>query len=428
MGLLASLKVMLGVDSVDFQQKMRDSAGSVSLFENEFGKRSTLVQRHGLRLATTADAVASSMSRMKVDAVGAVADIANAAGFAKAGIVILVLKAIFDTLDNTIKAVMRDAMTAGKPLGEMIEGLVADKAGIENVVAQIDLFAKRLGTSAEALGVTNAATKENVAGLLALRDSLAKEALARRNTTEVYKVAVAEAKLVAEKLAEQNKLHAESVAMLDASREAQVRFNIEHGKFIPIGAQVAIALARGQQEMKSFADETRKTLGVMNAEDLRAKAELLEKQAVAIAKSGGSASETVAALGSQFEEVVKVAKELGIQLSPQFEMTAEAIAKGPGLAMDDLFASFKSMPAEVRESAAASGRALDEMGRTLEGKVKGGFVEGTKEGLDSMQEQLARAAATLRLTIPIDFAHPDLETLIQSMIDGDRSKTTRSAR
>lgn len=427
MGLLATLKVMLGVDSLEFQSKMRESANSVSVFENNFGKRTSLVERHGLRLASTAQSVASSMQRMSVDATGAVADIANAAGFVKAGLVVMVLKALFDTLGAAVKAVQASTMTAGKPLGEMVEALVADQAGIENVVAQIDLFAKRLGTSAEALGVTNAATKENVAGLLALRDSLEKEALARRNGSETYKVFLVQQKLVAERTAEQEKLYAESIAMLNANREAQVRFNAAHGQYVPIGAQVVIALAAGAQKMREFADEARRSAGVMNAEDLRAKTAALEKQIVAIAQSGGSASQTVAKLADDFKTVVDVAKELGVQLTPQFERAAEAIAQGPGLAMDDLFASFRGLPKEVDASRAASAASLDRMGKDLEGKVKGGFLDGVAGGISDATKELERWAAGATIKIPVELDIGELQRQIEEIKRGRIPITTGSA-
>lgn len=427
MGLLATLKVMLGVDTVDFQSKMRDSANSVGLFENSFGARSTLVERHGMRLARTAENVALSMQRMSVDATGAVAQLAESAGFGKLAIALGAVGTSYLVLKTATDAVMRSAMDAGKPLGEMVAAIVGDQVATENLVGQIDLFAKRLGTSAEALGVTSAATAENVAGLLALRDSLEKEAVARRDSSEGYKLFLVQTKLANERTTEQNKLHAESVAMLNASREAQARFNAEHGKFVPIGTQVAIALAAGVAKQKEFADETRKMLSVMNAEDLRAKAELLQKQVVAIAQTGGSASQTVAALGGQFEDVVKVAKELGIQLTPQFEMTAEAISKGPGLAMDDLFASFKSMPKEVAESTAASGRALDEMGRTLEGKLKGGFKDGIAGGMSEATKDLEAWAAGATIKIPVELDTAMLQKQIEEIKKGRIPTTTGSA-
>ena len=427
MGLLATLKVMLGVDSVQFQQKMRESADSVNLFENNFGKRTSLVERHGLRLASTAQSVASSMQRMSMDATGAVADIANAAGFVKAGLVVVILKALFDTLGAAVKAVTASATTAGKPLGEMVEGLVADQAGIENVVAQIDLFAKRLGTSAEALGVTNAATKENVAGLLGLRDALEKEAIARRNSSEGYKVFLVQQKLVAERTAEQKKLHAESITMLDANREAQVRFNAAHGQYVPIGAQVVIALAAGAEKMRAFAEEARRSAGVMNAEDLRAKAEALEKQVVAIAQSGGAVSQTVAKLADDFKTVVDVAKELGVELTPQFERAAEAIAQGPGLAMDDLFASFRGLPKEVEASRAASAASLDRMGKDLEGKVKGGFLDGVAGGISDATKELERWAAGATIKIPVELDIAELQRQIEEIKRGRIPITTGSA-
>lgn len=388
MGLLASLKVMLGIDTVDYQAKMRSASDSASLFENNFGKRSDLVQRHGLKLVRTAENVSGAMQRMSVDAGGAITQLAESAGFGNLAIAIAGAAVTTTVLGAAVKAIAASSRDAGKPLGEMADAIVGDQAAIEGLVAQIDLLAKRAGSSAEQLGVSAEATKENVVGLLALRDSLEKEAIARRNSSEQYKLFLVQQKLGVEAGAEEKRLHEESVAALDAAREAQARFNAEHGKFVPAATQVQIALAAGIAKEKEFAEQTRKTLGVMNAEDLRAKAAALEAQVVAIAKSGGSASQTVDALGGQIDTVVKVAKELGVQLTPQFDDIAEAVAKGPGLAMDDLFARFKGLPDEVAKSRTASAGDLDKMGDDLRGSVSGGFGKGVEEGISYGEQAL----------------------------------------
>jgi len=427
MGLLATLKVMLGVDSVEFQTKMRESGERVSIFENEFGKRSTLVERHGLRLVRTAEGIGSSMQRMSVDAGGGLMQLAEHVGFSRVALGIGAIAATYGVLKAASDALMRSTKDAGKPVGEMAAALVEDGAAMENVAAQVDMLAKRLGTSGEALGVNTAATMENAVGLLALRDALEKELKQRQLGSAAYKDYLAQQKIAVERTAEQKKLYTESVAWLDALREAQVRFNIVHGQFVPASAQVVIALARGREELKSFADEARRSAGILNAEDLRAKVTLLEKQIVAIAQSGGSASQTVASLGGQFEDLVKLAKELGVELTPQFERAAEAISQGPGLAMDDLFASFRGLPKEVDASRAASSASLDRMGKDLEGSLKGGFRDGIAGGISDATQELERWAAGATIKIPVELDTAELQRQIEEIKRGRIPITTGSA-
>jgi len=428
MGLLATLKVMLGVDSVEFQTKMRQSEERVSVFENNFGKRSSLVERHGLRLVRTAEGIGSSMQRMSVDAGGGLMQLAENVGFSRIALGIGGIAAVYGVLKAASDALMKSTMDAGKPVGEMAAALVENGVAMENVAAQVDMLAKRLGTSGEALGVNTAATMENAVGLLALRDALEKELKQRQLGSAAYKDYLAQQKIAVERTAEQKKLYTESVTWLNAVREAQARFNAVHGQLVPIGAQVAIALARGREELKSFADEARRSAGVMNAEELRAKTAALEKQIIAIAQSGGSASQTVAALGGQFEEAVKLAKELGVQLTPQFERAAEAIAKGPGEAMDDLFASFRGLPKEVEASRTASAAALAKMGTDLEGSISGGFGRGAQEGVNFAKQQMDAWRTEIEATpIKLKFDASDLQRIIDAVNSGRIPTTTGSA-
>jgi len=200
-----------------------------------------------------------------------------------------------------------------------------------------------------------------------------------------------------------------------------------HGQFVPASAQVVIALARGREEMKSFADEARRSAGILNAEDLRAKVVALEKQIVAIAQSGGSASQTVASLGGQFEQTVKLAKELGVELTPQFERAAEAIAQGPGLAMDDLFASFRGLPKEVDASRAGSAASLDRMGKDLERKIKGGLHEGVAGGMSDATQALEAWAAGVHIKIPVELDTAELQRQFEEIKRGRIPVTTGSA-
>jgi len=427
MGLLAALKVMLGIDSVEFQAKMRDAGERVSLFENEFGKRSTLVERHGLRLVRTAEGIGSSMQRMNVDAGGALMQFAESIGWGKIALGIGGIAATYGVLKAATDAVARSALTAGKPVGEMAAALVEDGAAMESVAAQVDMLAKRLGTSGDELGINTAATIENAVGLLTLRDALEKELKQRQLSSAGYKEYLVQQKIAAEQIAEEKKLHRESVTWLDAMREAQARFNAVHGQFISPATQVAIALAAGTRKMKEFTDEARRSAGVWNAEDLRAKADLLQKQVVAIAQSGGSASQTVNALGGQFAEVVKVAAELGVQLDPQFTDIADAVKQGPSLAMDDLFARFKGMPKQVEESSAASGRSLDELGKALEGKVKGGFLDGVAGGTSEATKELEEWAAGVHIRIPVELDTAALQRQLEEIKSGRIPTTTGSA-
>lgn len=420
MSLLAVLKVMLGVDSVEYQTKMRDAAAQSALFENSFGQRTTLIERHGLRLVNTAQSVAFGMQRMRVDAMGAIADLAGAAGFGRLAIAAAGVGAVYTVLKGATAAYLADTMTAKSVTSELAEGYGGASVAGQRLAVQImalqDLAIRegkeRRGNVEQLYAYT--------AAVASVTDAIYKENLAHNATAAS---ATLTAKLAAERAAEEIRLHHESVAALDAAKEAQARFNAEHGKLVPVGAQVQIALARGQQQMKDFADETRRTLGVMNAQDLQAKAELLQRQIVAIARSGGSAAQTVDALGGQIGDVVKVAAELGVQLDPRFQEIAEAVKTGPGLAMDDLFARLRSLPKEVSASREASRAQLEALGEDLKGTVSGGFGRGIQEGIASGTQALQDWTRTTEVVVPVRLDLSEAERQMDALRSGQIPNT-----
>jgi hypothetical protein len=419
---------MLGVDSVEFQTKMRAAEGTVGVFANNFGKQTSIVDRHSLRLVNTADSIAMSMKRMSVDSIGAIGQIADAAGFVRLGIVLAMLKAAYDTLGTSVKLISRDWMDANKPLVEITQGIEEGSPAFDNLVLQLDQLAHKLGSSALQMGVLTDAYKGNVGGLVALREVLLTQIKEQELSSRGLAGYIETQKKLGNNVSELEKKYASSIVMIGAAREAQAQFNAVHGQFLPTNVQYIIGMAAGAQKLKEFADEARRTAGVLNAEDLGAKVAALEKQIIAIAQSGGSASQTVAKLGTQFEEAVKLATELGVQLTPQFERAAEAIAGGPGLAMDDLFASFRGLPKEVDASRAASAASLAKMGKDLEGTISGGFGKGAEEGVNFAEQQVAAWMARLEATpIKLKFDASDLQRIIDAVNSGRMPTTTGSA-
>jgi hypothetical protein len=428
MGLLATLKVMLGIDSVDFTQKLRTSAESVGLFESNFGKRTALVERHGLRLVNTADSIAMSMKRMSVDSIGAIGQIAEAAGFIKLGIVLAMLKTAYDTVGTSVKLISRDWMDANKPLVEITQGIEEGTPAFENLVLQLDQLAHKLGSSALQMGVLTDVYKGNVGGLVALREALLKQVEEQELASRGLAGYIETQKKLGNNVSELENKYASSIVMMGDAREAQARFNAVHGQFLPTNVQYIIAVAAGAQKMKEFADVARRSAGILNAEDLRAKAEALQRQVVAIAQSGGSASQTVAKLGDDFKTVIEIAKELGVQLPPEFERAAEAIAQGPGDAVNDLFASFRGLPKEIDASRAASAATLAKMGKDLQGTISGGFGKGAEEGVSFAEQQVTAWVARLEATpIKLSFDASDLQRIIDAVIRGRVPVTTSSA-
>lgn len=354
MAILDFLKVMLAADTVEFKKGMRTAASEATLFENSFGQRSTLIERHGQRLINTSNAIVYGMQRMKTDGIGAITDLAGAAGFEKLAIAVGIGALAYTEYKGVVEGAMQSVKTARAPVFELAEALAGNPEKFAAAVAQYDALRKAVGAMGPEYNVATERTHENAAALINATDMLFAEAKARR---------IAGAELAS---------HQQKYAAL-----------------VPVADQVVNAMWRGREEMRRFGEDTRAALGVWNEKDVLDKSAALEAQIKAIARSGGSATQTVAALGSQFSDVAKVAAELGVSLSPSFERMAEAVAAGPGEAMDSLFAQFKNTPVEVSKSTAASAAALAGMGETLKGSISGGFGQGIKDGISFGEQQLA---------------------------------------
>ncbi len=480
MSLLAALKVMLGVDTVEFQQKMRAASVETGLFENSFGKRTSLVERHGLRLVNSANMVASSFGGVTTSstALNTALELLQTMGFGRLGIIVTALIATYKVGSAATKELTREMMTAQNPLKTLASIYAENAESAARAAGQAAHLAVQLGASSETvtrLGARNVAVAhavqlmgqgfgltaeqarrltpelaEQARELAVLEEWLLKEAAARRKSAQDFIAAhtdeqksaeatadalqkeleardqlgqaglqdIANRKVAAGALAEENRLLRESLDHLDAERESWARFNLEHGKFIPGSVQVQAALSAGIQKFKEFAEATRAQLHIFNAADVAKQAAALVDQVRAIAQTGGSATQTVAALGTQFADTVKVAKELGVALPPQFQAAAEAIAKGPGLAMDDLFAQFRALPKETEASRAAARGDLEKMGEDLEGSISGGFGRGVTKGisagqqaLDAWRTDLEVRGITVRLTLDTADAQRQLDAL-----------------
>jgi hypothetical protein len=182
-----------------------------------------------------------------------------------------------------------------------------------------------------------------------------------------------------------------------------------------------------QQALATYTEQTNKFYGVVTKSDVRDQLKKTMIDLQVMQKEGINAQQIIENAGPKILAVIEQAKKMGIDVPPVLLSMAEAIQSKNDLWVGDLMTGLGKIPEAMRESSAANATELARVEAQFKSGIKGGFVEGTKEGIDSMQEQLAAAAANLKLTIPIDFAHPDLETLIQSMIDGNRAKTTGSA-
>ena len=421
MGLLATLKVMLGVDSVEFQTKMRDSARQVDVFESEFGKRSSLVERHGMRLVSTAQSITSSMRFMSRDVGDSLSRLSESAGLTKLFLVVEAFRAGWNIGKklSDITGLTEVVSRAGPPLAELAAELVKNGARFDETADAAAHMRDSLGLSGPQWEISTARTLENAEALLKMIDALRKEKEAQDARNPVVVRAAIVQKLAAEETARLKGIEDERTVALRRSIETQERFNLVHGQFVPAALQVQIALAAGIQKHREYEEAARRALNVWNAADVRVSAEEITKQVVAIAQSGGSAAQTVAALGGRIAEVVKVAKELGVSLDPQFERTAEAITQGPGLAMDDLFASFKGLPEAVEDSRSASAAALARMGHDLEGTISGGFGRGAEEGVNFASQQVEEWRRQLEATpIKLRFNTDSLKKFVLDVIDG----------
>jgi len=419
MSLLASLRVLLGVDSVEFKKGITEARGHVEIFENSFGQRSTLVERHGMRLANTAQGVALSMQRMKTDALGAIQDMAAAAGWGSLAIAVGGVAATYGILKTATDSVLKSVLAAGPPMLELVETLAGDPERFAAAADQLQMLIDRYQLAGPQWAFARDVTKENAQQILALTQAVQDEIRWRNQQAGVYDAMAIRMKIAAGAMAEEKRLRNESIEAMGRAKEAQERFNLAQASGIPVSVQMQIAMANGAKEAKAFADATRASLGVWNAADVAAKAADLQKQFAALASSGGATSQIVGSLAEKFASVVAVAAELGVELDPKFVAIAEAIKKGPGWEMDSLVTQFRNMPKEAGEGAEQSNTALLKIGDGLKSVVSGGLGRGVEEGISTGEQALnawqaaiaARGGIIIPIKLDLSQAQRDLDNL-----------------
>jgi hypothetical protein len=424
---IGSIYARIGADTSDFQAKL--AAGTISL--NKFG---TDAGRHGKAASTgllMAGAAAGDVGR-RLSAMAIVFDSVagtSVSSYATIGRSALMMsRSVLEganalmsmkTATSAVSAVVA-AFGAGPVVGLVVAAAAAG-AAIGTLLVKVTgtgaLFTTASGPVAE-YAKALAASEERFQGVAAQYEHMRASLKLSGPEWDFQAVRTKEnAKRLAE-LIEAVEQHGRVVNATKSVRDGYTQYYIDLGNKI----------RDNQQKLATYTEQVNRFYGVVTKTDIRDQLKKTMVDLQVMQKEGIDAQQIIEAAGPKILEVIEQAKKMGVDVPPVLDNMAEAIKSKNNLWVGDLLRGMGTLPAAMREASAANAAELARVEAQFKSGIKGGFVDGTKEGLDSMQEQLAAAAANLKVRIPVEFASPDLETLIQSMIDGDRQKTTRSAR
>ena len=423
---IGSIYARIGADTSDFQAKL--AAGMITL-----GKFATDAGRHG-RAASSGLAIAGT-------AAGDVGRRLNAMA--------IVFDSVAGTSVSSYATIGRSALVMSRSVLEGANALMSMKTATTSVSAVVGAFGAGpvagLVVAALAAGAavgTFMLKVSGTSGLFATASGPLKDyAKALAGSEERFQSAAAQYEHMRTSLkltgpewdfqAVRTKENARRLAELIEAVEQHGRV-ITATKTVRDGyTQYYIDLGNkirdNQQKLATYTEQVNKFYGVVTKSDVR---EQLKKTMVdlqVMQKEGIDAQQIIAAAGPKILEVIEQAKKMGVDVPPVLDNMAEAIKSKNDLWVGDLLRGLGTLPAAMREASAANAAELARVEAQFKSGIKGGFVDGTKEGLDSMQEQLGAAAANLKLRIPVEFDMPDLQKLINDIVNGRIPPTTGSA-
>ena len=432
MGLLAVLKVMLGIDSLEYQAKLREATGDTdkfavavgasvgrvkervqvgigqplllaglaaqkfggqltSTFSDAAGVTSKLaVQTNGLFMATgrVADAgllaVASfgKLSAVKVSTAtlnAGMLGLATSVGAAAYEITRLIME--LSGLDEA----MRDK--AGKPAAELAEALANNEERFKGAAEQLAGLTAKLHLSGPAWAFEAKWTRENAIRVSELTDKVLAYARSRRSISE--NVAGYFATMQSEE-----GLHRRAIATLDALR---LKFDQSYG--VMTKPQLTDALAKLAGDVRKMAEQ-----GIPWAQ-------VMDKVA------------------PRFKELAEFAGTyVGFNMPKEAQDLGDAFRDDTGGALDALLKRWATMAPAIKTGVEDSRKYLEQMGKDLEGSISGGFGRGAEEGVNFAKQQMDAWRAEIAANpIKLKFDASDLQRIIEAVNSGRIPITTGSA-
>lgn len=421
--LLASLKVMLGIDTVDYESKMRGATTLAGQFEKDlsragqrmgssltgplvlagvaaekFGGQLTStfmdaagvtsklqVQTNGLMMATgrladsalLAVAAYGKLSNVSVSAKTlntAIVGLSVAAG--EAGWAVGRLIAEVTGLDDAL----RDK--AGKPANEIAEALAKDETRFQNVVQQVTHLKERLGLLGPEWEISNVRTKENALQLSNVNEKILVLIKSQRTITDVVRDYIGAQEAL-------KNIHEANVRVLERVKQASYD-----------------------------------AYSVMTRADVTTGFEKIAADVGMMAERGVSWQQVMTAVAPKFKELSDAAATYtNFNMPQQARDLATAFSDETGVALDSYLRSVATIPDATKKASADNAMALAELGDKFKDGVKGGFATGAQEGIAEIKRIVTDEAGTIKMIIPVEFAHDGLQKLVNDMLAGRNPDT-----
>jgi hypothetical protein len=426
-GTIASLVARVGADTSDFHGKMDGAlikAGSVQAGFDRIGKRieggisqplllaglaatkfggqitSTFadaagvtsklqIQTNGLFMATGRLADSALLAVASLGKLSAVKISASTFSAGVLGIVTAVAAASWELgrfiatltgLDNWLRE------KAVKPAEQLADVLAHDEERYQMVREQVQQLAHALRLSGPEWDISSKRTKENAVRLSELNDQLLDSLNRRKQIAEAGPAYLAT-------LAAEPGIHRRNIETLDVLR---AKFNETYG--VMTKSQIADALGKLAKDIRAMAFE------------------------------GISWAQVMDKVAPKFRELAEAAATYaGFDMPGEAKALGEAFRDDTGAALDGLLKQWATMGPAVKSGVDESRRRLEEMGKTLEGTVKGGFHDGIAGGISDATKELERWAAGAVVRIPVELDTSGLQRQIEEIKRGRIPVTTGSA-
>ena len=432
MGLLATLKVMLGIDSLEYQAKLREATGDTEKFavavgasvgrvkervQSGIGQPLLLAglaaQKFGGQLTSTFSDAAGVTSKLAVQtnglfmATGRLADagLLAVASFGKLSAVKLstatlnagmlglatsvgaaayeITKFIMEV--SGLEALLRDF--AGKPASEFAEALANNEERFKGAAEQLAGLTAKLQLSGPAWAFEAKWTRENAIRVSELTDKVITYARSRRSISE--NVAGYFATMQSEE-----RLHRRAIATLD---ELRLKFQQFYG--VMTKPQITDALAKLAGDVQKMAEQ-----GIPWAQ-------VMDKVA------------------PRFKELADFAGTYtNFNMPKQAQDLGDAFRDDTGGALDALLKKWATLPSAIKSGAEDSAKLLDELGERLKGSISGGFGKGIEEGTNFARQQMEAWIAEVEgrpIKLRIDASA--IQAAFDAVLSGRIPHTTGSA-
>jgi hypothetical protein len=480
---IGSIYARIGADTSDFQAKLASSNADLGRWAGGVDGQTVRVESSMLRISRSASTVMTSMGLMGGQVDFAIARILGSIGLLELAFpaAMIVMAPKIGEFINKITGLRDVFATAAPPAKAMAEDLANNAQGFEDARTGLIHLCNQLNVAQPLWLMSGIRTLENAENTVRMTMALQKlivehKADAKETAAYIVQAEIANAKRaettrllkdskdwlvkIALDQARFNILWNESAGRATAASQAIVkniglvsnavkddllgtlpeigdlikqvaRFGATFGGIVPVGTQIALAMGRGGQAMKDLGDATLKTYGILSERAAFTNLEDVEKKLRAVSIASGDmeatslmAGQVLEKMGPDILKAVEAAQSMRVKIPPMMEDVALAIEEKNRLWLGDLMTGLKKTPDAAREGAAGSAKYLDEMGKSLEGSISGGFGRGIEEGTDFGKQQYAAFKRAIEADpIRVNFDMSELDRAITDALSGRRRGT-----